>query len=52
VRGAGRGDAFGVALATLGGVLDRAALTGDLREDPKSLLFKQREQAPSPWLER
>ena len=29
-----------------------SALTGDLREDPKSLLFKQRDQAPSPWLDR
>jgi phospholipid/cholesterol/gamma-HCH transport system substrate-binding protein len=29
-----------------------AALTGDLREDPKSLLFEQKQKAPSPWLER
>ncbi|WP_295881103.1 MlaD family protein [uncultured Thiohalocapsa sp.] len=29
-----------------------AALTGDLREDPKSLLFKRPQQEPSPWLDR
>ncbi|WP_295542291.1 MlaD family protein [uncultured Thiohalocapsa sp.] len=29
-----------------------SALTGDLREDPKSLLFKRTEQEPTPWLQR
>jgi phospholipid/cholesterol/gamma-HCH transport system substrate-binding protein len=29
-----------------------AALSGDLRDDPKSLLFKRKDDAPSPWLER
>jgi phospholipid/cholesterol/gamma-HCH transport system substrate-binding protein len=29
-----------------------AAVTGDLRDDPKSLLFEQKQKAPSPWLER
>jgi len=29
-----------------------AALTGDLRQDPKSLLFGGEEKEPSPWFER
>jgi phospholipid/cholesterol/gamma-HCH transport system substrate-binding protein len=29
-----------------------SALTGDLREDPKSLLFKRPEKEPTPWLDR
>jgi phospholipid/cholesterol/gamma-HCH transport system substrate-binding protein len=29
-----------------------AALSGDLRDDPKSLLFKRKDTAPSPWLDR
>jgi phospholipid/cholesterol/gamma-HCH transport system substrate-binding protein len=29
-----------------------SALTGDLRQDPKSLLFKNTPKEPSPWLDR
>jgi phospholipid/cholesterol/gamma-HCH transport system substrate-binding protein len=29
-----------------------SALTGDLREDPKSLLFQRPQQEPTPWLDR
>jgi phospholipid/cholesterol/gamma-HCH transport system substrate-binding protein len=29
-----------------------AALSGDLRQDPKSLLFNNQPQAPSPWFKR
>ncbi|MCF7989794.1 MAG: MlaD family protein [Thiohalocapsa sp.] len=29
-----------------------AALTGDLRQDPKSLLFRSQEKEPQPWFER
>jgi phospholipid/cholesterol/gamma-HCH transport system substrate-binding protein len=29
-----------------------AALTGDLRQDPKSLLFDNKPKEPSPWLQR
>ncbi|MBK1631936.1 hypothetical protein CKO31_14565 [Thiohalocapsa halophila] len=29
-----------------------SALTGDLREDPKSLLFNRPEKEPTPWLDR